>query len=87
MSGNITCGQKAAAKNKLNHGQDFYRRIGAAGGKLSTTGGFYTNPALASKVGIIGGQRGKQGYKYIREDEHYRYYVDKVTGKSERFLK
>lgn len=57
MSGNREGGKLAAKTNKLIHGADFYRRIGAKGGKLSRTGGFYNNPELASRLGKIGGKR------------------------------
>lgn len=39
MAGTVAGGKKAAAKN-LEKDPDFYRRIGAKGGKLGTTGGF-----------------------------------------------
>ena len=40
MAGTKEGGLKAAAKNKALHGADFYKRIGAKGGKNGTTGGF-----------------------------------------------
>ena len=41
MAGTVLGGRKAAATNKDIHGEDFYRRIGAMGGRASGTGGFY----------------------------------------------
>lgn len=40
MSGTITGGKNAAKTNKKRHGKDFYKRIGAIGGKNGKTGGF-----------------------------------------------
>lgn len=61
MSGNKEGGLKAAATNKKNHGEDFYARIGAIGGKASTTGGFYANRELAKEAGRKGGMKSKRG--------------------------
>lgn len=44
---------------------DFYKRIGAIGGKKGTTGGFYANRELASEAGRIGGLRSRRGFKLI----------------------
>jgi general stress protein YciG len=35
---------------------DFYAKIGAKGGKLGRTGGFYANRDLARKAGAMGGR-------------------------------
>lgn len=40
MSGTITGGKQAAQTNKERYGEDWYKRIGAIGGKKGTTGGF-----------------------------------------------
>jgi general stress protein YciG len=56
MAGTKEGGLKAAAKNKEYHGDDFYKRIGAIGGKKGTTGGFYANPELAREAGRKGGK-------------------------------
>ena len=61
MAGNSVGGRKAAKTNKLLHGEDFYSRIGRKGGKNGTTGGFYNNRELASKMGRIGGKISKRG--------------------------
>lgn len=55
MAGNITGGRKAAAANKRKYGEDFYGRIGAKGGKLGKTGGFFANRDLARRAGAKGG--------------------------------
>ena len=52
-------GGKRAAKTILANDPDFYKRIGAEGGKASHKGGFYDNRAEARYWGRIGGQHGK----------------------------
>lgn len=43
MAGTSEGGKQAAATNKKKYGSDFYRSIGAMGGKKGKTGGFYAN--------------------------------------------
>lgn len=57
MSGTKIGGMKAAKTNLEKHGSDFYKRIGAKGGRNGHTGGFASNPALASIAGAIGGRK------------------------------
>lgn len=57
MAGNKAGGAKAAKTNKERHGEDFYARIGAKGGRNGHTGGFAANRELASICGAIGGSR------------------------------
>lgn len=54
MAGTVAGGKKAAAKNLAND-PNFYRRIGAIGGKRGTTGGFAANRELARIAGKKGG--------------------------------
>lgn len=56
MAGTIAGGQAAAATNKRKYGPDFYAKIGAKGGKLGKTGGFYANRDLARRAGAKGGK-------------------------------
>lgn len=65
MAGTQNGGKKAAEKNKALYGDDFYRVIGAKGGKLGRTGGFasdkpgadgLTGRERARKYGSIGGK-------------------------------
>lgn len=56
MAGTKDGGVRAAATNKTRHGKDFYARIGAAGGKKGTTGGFAANRDLARLAGAKGGR-------------------------------
>jgi general stress protein YciG len=56
MSGTITGGKKAAAKN-IKNDPDFYRKIGRIGGRNGHTGGFASNPELARRAGAIGGRK------------------------------
>lgn len=55
MAGTIAGGKAAAKTNKQKYGSDFYAKIGAKGGKLGRTGGFYANRELARRAGAIGG--------------------------------
>lgn len=82
MSGSIVGGKRAAETNKRIHGSDFYQRIGAIGGKNGTTGGFYQDKVKAKKAGSLGGQKSKRGHKLLSEDEKFRYYLEKSTGKT-----
>lgn len=56
MAGTKAGGQAAAATNKRKYGDDFYGRIGAKGGKLGKTGGFFANRELAREAGAKGGR-------------------------------
>ena len=56
MAGSIEGGKRAAATNKLKYGENFYKKIGAEGGKRGTTGGFYANRDLARTAGAKGGR-------------------------------
>lgn len=56
MSGTKAGGAKAAATNRSKYGRDFYARIGAMGGKVGRTGGFYANRELARIAGAKGGR-------------------------------
>ncbi len=56
MAGTKAGGKAAATTNRTKHGQDFYARIGAMGGKKGRTGGFYANRELARSAGAKGGR-------------------------------
>lgn len=56
MAGSIEGGKRAAATNKIKYGENFYKKIGAEGGKRGTTGGFYANRELARTAGAKGGR-------------------------------
>lgn len=49
-------GKAAARTNKKKYGKDFYKRIGAIGGRNGNTGGFAANPDLARIAGARGGR-------------------------------
>ncbi|MDD3481173.1 MAG: KGG domain-containing protein [Patescibacteria group bacterium] len=62
MSGTKGGGVKAADTNKKRYGKDFYKKIGAKGGKKTgVKKGFAANPALAREAGKKGGKRSKRG--------------------------
>lgn len=63
MSGTKDGGKNAAETNKRLYGSDYYARIGAMGGKLGKTGGFYANRELARIAGAKGGKISKRGKK------------------------
>ena len=55
-------GAKAVKTNKERYGEDFYKKMGAKGGKVTGVAkGFAANPELAARVGVIGGLRSKRG--------------------------
>lgn len=56
MAGTKAGGKAAAATNKAKYGSDFYAKIGAKGGKLGRTGGFFANRELARAAGRKGGR-------------------------------
>ena len=56
MAGTKAGGKAAAATNKAKYGDNFYAQIGAKGGKLGRTGGFYANRELAREAGRKGGR-------------------------------
>ena len=56
MAGTKAGGQAAAATNKTKYGADFYAKIGARGGMVGKTGGFYANRELAREAGRKGGR-------------------------------
>lgn len=60
MAGTKAGGKKAAATNIERHGKNFYREIGAKGGRNGHTGGFASNPALAKIAGAKGGRISKR---------------------------
>ena len=60
MAGTILGGKRAAETNKRVHGEDFYARIGALGGKKGTTGGFFANRELARIAGAKGGRKSRR---------------------------
>lgn len=65
MAGTTHGGKLAAKRNYEKYGRDFYKSIGAKGGKNGRTGGFYNNPELASRAGAIGGRISKRTKKEI----------------------
>jgi general stress protein YciG len=56
MAGTKAGGHAAAKTNKAKYGEDFYAKIGAKGGSLGRTGGFFANRELARTAGAKGGR-------------------------------
>lgn len=71
MAGTKQGGLNAAETNMKKYGKDFYRRIGAIGGKKGRTGGFFANRELAREAGRKGGRISrrtkKPGYVKLAE--------------------
>lgn len=61
MAGTKEGGIKTRNTNYEKHGKDFYKRIGAIGGRNGHSGGFAANRELASRAGKIGGAISKRG--------------------------
>lgn len=80
MAGNKIGGMKAAKKN-LARDPDFYKRIGSIGGSRSHECGFWSNRKLASTAGVRGGKLSKRGFRLVKKDDEFVYYVDKANGK------
>lgn len=59
MAGTKIGGLKAAKKNLANN-PNFYKEIGAIGGRNGNTGGFAANPELAREAGRKGGKKSKR---------------------------
>ena len=64
MAGTKEGGKRASETNKKLYGEDFYRQIGAKGGKNGKTGGFYADRELARRAGSIGGSKSRRGKSY-----------------------
>lgn len=60
MAGTKVGARKAVETIKDKHGADFFKRIGAAGGRNGTTGGFAKNPELARIAGRKGGKMSRK---------------------------
>ncbi|KAB2587308.1 hypothetical protein BS297_00870 [Rhodococcus erythropolis] len=67
MSGTKAGGLKARDRN-LAKDPDFYKKIGAIGGRLGTTGGFAADRKLARIAGAKGGRISKRGKKEVQHE-------------------
>jgi len=79
MSGNKIGGKKAAATNIRLHGDDFYARIGAKGGRNGHTGGFASNKELAKIAGAKGGSCSKRSEAKIWYEQN-RIFIEDMIG-------
>lgn len=69
MAGTVEGAAKAAARNKERYGEDFYKKIGAIGGKKSSTGGFAAGEEgrkRAAYYGAIGGRKSRRGPNKVK---------------------
>lgn len=89
MSGTREGGLKARATNYKLHGDDFYKKIGATGGRNGHYGGFNIGDS-AKKNGSIGGKLGRRGRKLLRKiylpDRIEAIYENKLTGEKEKVV-
>ncbi|HEX7633637.1 MAG TPA: hypothetical protein VF401_04945 [Candidatus Saccharimonadales bacterium] len=65
MAGTKAGGKAAAATNKAKYGSDFYAKIGAKGGVIGKTGGFFANRELAREAGRRGGRVSRRTKKTV----------------------
>lgn len=82
MSGSIIGGKKASRTNRERYGEDFYKKIGAIGGRNGHTGGFAYNNALAIVAGSKGGSKSRRGLKFLGMKGHKYMYEVKRTGET-----
>lgn len=61
MAGTELGSKKATATIYKKYGKDYYKRLGARGGKNGHTGGFFANRELAKRAGHKGGSISKRG--------------------------
>lgn len=61
MSGTKAGGQKAKETLYKKYGKDWFKTIGKIGGHNGHTGGFASNPDLASEAGRKGGAKSRRG--------------------------
>lgn len=61
MAGTREGGIKTAKTIKEKYGDNFYRELGAKGGKWKGEKGFAANRELARAAGALGGSRSKRG--------------------------
>jgi uncharacterized protein len=54
---------KARATIEKRHGKDFWKKIGAVGGRNGHEKGFFLDRELAARAGRIGGKKSKRGKK------------------------
>lgn len=94
MSGTKIGGRRAAKTNKVRYGDNFYREIGAKGGRNSNSGGFASNVIgadgltgreRAALIAKKSGRMGKRGYKLIKKTFFHYFYQNKVTGEIVKF--
>lgn len=77
MSGNIKGGYKTAATVKKRYGEEYFKRIGALGGKKSQGGGFSRVDGLASRAGRLGGMNSRlKKIDCDHQARHEEFYVD-----------
>jgi len=70
MSEELTGGKLAAQKIKKTYGENFFKEIGAKGGKKSVGGGFTGDPKRASEAGKKGIKIRWEKYRKEQEEKN-----------------
>ena len=68
MSGSVQGGKLAAQKN-LAKDPDYYRKLGAIGGRNGNSGGFAADKVRARTAGAAGGTYSRKGHKLLERTE------------------
>ena len=85
MSGTIEGGKRAAKTNLKRYGKNFYKEIGAEGGRNGHTGGFAFGDN-GKKYGQIGGRRSRKGFTLLKNCGTYGVYLNKATNKKVKII-
>jgi len=62
-------GSKLAAQKNLANDPDYYRKLGAIGGRASNSGGFAADREMARRAAAIGGTYSRKGHKLLERTE------------------
>jgi general stress protein YciG len=68
VAGNKIGGRKTAETMIKRHGEDFYRKIGAKGGKVKCMKGFALDRERAKWAGAIGGRVSRRGKSMVKSE-------------------
>lgn len=68
MAGTKAGGLKATQTVKAKYGEDFYKKAGQKGGRISRNGGFASNHQLAVEAGRKGGSISRRGKRMTYEE-------------------
>lgn len=75
-----TKGAKLAVQKNLAKDPDYYKKLGAIGGRASGSGGFAADNDRARTAGALGGKYGRKGHRLIERTETSGTYQRKSDG-------